>query len=497
MTEQNDTPFREVNRFQQISLVLTDIHSYLLGLDSLFPKQELPEILHEIIHNEINMLMLHYSFAYFGVKGQLVNQAQYNDAEQGMKELMGWEQKKKKNEVMAIHMSGIGRQYVEKGDLKKAIKICKEALKKDPDNPMVLVQIMQAYLRKGDLVTAERFRQKGAKFFLKHDKEKNKEESKSMAKKQLTLYLTQLNELSSEIERIHSQRSHYQQIFDKDEALLVKIQLILKEIRRHFRGKQIRIPEEKLPEALEDLMNVYFNWLTIISGAAYYMLKYKFGTEVQKKEVIRALTNVLGYSEQMNLTSREEAINRLKESGRYEGTVGKALTEAERQKELDEIQELESRSMMETQRRQMGYGDLFDIPFGYDLDEEYPEYFFVIDYEDEEKRKLMQNPDQKVIKSERITIVFCYPLSKVVKFDYESKAGFTKMDLFKHIYEGYKKIYDEEEKEVGDPGHYKYAYNRKRTHGKYGIWNHYIEDLLIERVSYSQKAKTVEMFIGS
>jgi len=68
------------------------------------------------------------------------------------------------------------------------------------------------------------------------------------------------------------------------------------------------------------------------------------------------------------------------------------------------------------------------------------------------------------------------------------------MDLFKHIYEDYKKIYDEEENEVGDPGTWKYAMNRGRS---YGIWNHYIGDLLIERLSYSKKAKTVEMFIGS
>ncbi len=120
-----------------------------------------------------------------------------------------------------------------------------------------------------------------------------------------------------------------------------------------------------------------------------------------------------------------------------------------------------------------------------------------MDYEDEGRRKKMINPKERVIKSKKITIVFSYPLSTVVRFEYENKKGFTRMDLFKYIYEGYKKIYEGEEKEVGNPGTYTYAMNRKKSHGKYGICNHYIEDLLIERVSYSPKTKTVEMFIGS
>lgn len=110
---------------------------------------------------------------------------------------------------------------------------------------------------------------------------------------------------------------------------------------------------------------------------------------------------------------------------------------------------------------------------------------------------MMIKPRERVVKNKKITMVFSYPLSRVVKFEFENKKGFSRIDLFKHIYEGYKKIYDEEEQETGDTGHYKYAYNRKPSHGKYGIWNHYIEDLLIERVSYSPSTRTIEMFIGS
>ena len=93
--------------------------------------------------------------------------------------------------------------------------------------------------------------------------------------------------------------------------------------------------------------------------------------------------------------------------------------------------------------------------------------------------------------------MFAYPLSKLLKLNIENGKGFSRMDLFKAIYHGYKKIYNEEEAGVGDPGTWKYAMNRATSNGKYGIWNHYIEDLVIERVSYSPSKKTVELFIGS
>jgi len=82
-------------------------------------------------------------------------------------------------------------------------------------------------------------------------------------------------------------------------------------------------------------------------------------------------------------------------------------------------------------------------------------------------------------------------------FDYENKGGFTRIDLFRCIYEGYKKIYDEEEQEVGDLGIYENLYNRKESDGKYGIWGHYLDDLFLEGVFYNLDLNLVTLFIGS
>ena len=95
---------------------------------------------------------------------------------------------------------------------------------------------------------------------------------------------------------------------------------------------------------------------------------------------------------------------------------------------------------------------------------EYPDcndpdrYFDVID------------PDDKITSEEKISITFTYPLTNEVTLTFENKGGFTRLDMFRVIYEGYVKIYEDaltQEK----------AYNRP-----YEIWGHDITDLFIEGV---------------
>lgn len=126
-----------------------------------------------------------------------------------------------------------------------------------------------------------------------------------------------------------------------------------------------------------------------------------------------------------------------------------------------------------------------------------PNVPYILDFEDEEVRDNLINPDEVVITDEKIMMNITYPLSAEVNIPLEKKGGFTRMDVFKSIYKAYKRIYEEEEKDVGDPGSYDNLYNRRKSEGKYRIWGHYIDDLLIESVSYDQKTKILYMFIGS
>lgn len=127
----------------------------------------------------------------------------------------------------------------------------------------------------------------------------------------------------------------------------------------------------------------------------------------------------------------------------------------------------------------------------------WPRVPYILDFEDKEARENLINPNEVVIKDEKITMTITYPLSVEVNLTLEKKGGFTRLDVFKSIYDAYKRIYEEEEKGVGDPGTYDNLYNRKKSEGKYGIWGHYIDDLVIESVTYNPKEKELDMFIGS
>ena len=121
----------------------------------------------------------------------------------------------------------------------------------------------------------------------------------------------------------------------------------------------------------------------------------------------------------------------------------------------------------------------------------------IIDFADEKLQNRIIDPDEIIIPDEKITLRIIYPLSVEVLRERELKGGFSRKDLFRWIYEEYKKIYEEEEKQVGDPGTYERLYNRKKSSGPYGIWGHYLNDLYLEFIRYDLKTKTVNLAIGS
>lgn len=121
----------------------------------------------------------------------------------------------------------------------------------------------------------------------------------------------------------------------------------------------------------------------------------------------------------------------------------------------------------------------------------------VIGYSEPNVEKNLINPDELIIKEEIIKIEYSYPLSVKAVFEYKNKDGFSRMDLWRCIYNGYKKIYDEEEKVAEDPGTAPGLLNRALSSGPYGIWGHDIGELHIEKITYHQKNKLITLSIGS
>lgn len=93
-------------------------------------------------------------------------------------------------------------------------------------------------------------------------------------------------------------------------------------------------------------------------------------------------------------------------------------------------------------------------------------------------------PNEKITDASIIRIMFDYPLSHSVTLLFTNDGGFTRLEFYRAIYEGYTTIYREERGDVGDPGNLPGLLNRAPSHGRHGIWGHGIGDLCIEAVTH-------------
>lgn len=63
------------------------------------------------------------------------------------------------------------------------------------------------------------------------------------------------------------------------------------------------------------------------------------------------------------------------------------------------------------------------------------------DYMDKEIRARIVDSEEIIIKDEEITILLDSSLKKPITVTIENKGGFSRLDLFQHIYEGYRKLF--------------------------------------------------------
>jgi hypothetical protein len=463
-----------------------------------------------------------------------------------------------------------------------------------------------------------------------------------------------INRKKKEIDELYDKRSQYHVLFERNENLLVQIRMILKHVKKAILNKEGSLSEDSIVTALNDVMYIYFDWMSILSGLAYYHLKYKFGSEKTMEIVKEGISKVLGYDSQISLKDATKFIspemknvlnNEDVKSNIIDSMSSRSkINDPNQRKAIEDLQKLKLHFDVEYKTRegkvvelfiwqnwikelpesiafltsletlilgmnhlttlpnsftgftslkeiyldgnnftifppqllelpsletinlngnnltsipesihliknlrsfnlshnhslkklprsivQLNYLETLDLTQCYDIT--VPEELSnkeglsilglddlevtetgniniqllirdygtpaVVYYEDEELRKKMINPQDIVIKDTQIKIKFTYPLSKEAILPYTSKGGFTRLDLFRCIYEGYKRIYDEEDLAVGDPGTYERVMNRKKSEGPYGIWGHYLGELWIEGISYNTSTKMVEMFIGS
>jgi hypothetical protein len=99
-----------------------------------------------------------------------------------------------------------------------------------------------------------------------------------------------------------------------------------------------------------------------------------------------------------------------------------------------------------------------------------------VNYDDRNKKEESSENTSKSDESEKNT-------DKMEEFNSNGKSNFSIEKLILKL--------------LSDSPDGVFALNRKKSNGKYGIWGHCIEDLVIERITYNKNNKIVYMFIGS
>ena len=105
-----------------------------------------------------------------------------------------------------------------------------------------------------------------------------------------------------------------------------------------------------------------------------------------------------------------------------------------------------------------------------------------------EDLKRLIDADEIIVNNNEATIIVRYPLNDSATFTIssENKKGFTRKEIVEHVCNIYKRIYKEEDETTTEveprSNNGVTVLNRSRTNGKYGIWGHVIEDLLLEGI---------------
>ena len=114
--------------------------------------------------------------------------------------------------------------------------------------------------------------------------------------------------------------------------------------------------------------------------------------------------------------------------------------------------------------------------------------------------KYMRFNDDLVIAAPSIEATIDYPLRAPITRQLNCEGGFTREQLCSRIAEVYQDIFREEQQTSssipeGTAG--KICMNRAETDGRYGIWGHFLDDLMLHTVYYDPLRESVRLGIDS
>jgi hypothetical protein len=110
----------------------------------------------------------------------------------------------------------------------------------------------------------------------------------------------------------------------------------------------------------------------------------------------------------------------------------------------------------------------------------------------EKDLKRMRGSDEIVFTATELIVVLDYPLREEFSFPISasSSKGFTRAELVRKIADLYKRVYEEEARTSKIPviptEQREGLINRNETNGKYGIWGHDLDDLILHTIEISR-----------
>ena len=182
---------------------------------------------------------------------------------------------------------------------------------------------------------------------------------------------------------------------------------------KEFYGVSIDIQVCEGLLAEDDLDSIVFNFMLRVLNKVCEKYEVKIDPFIIEDEKF----NSEKYLQEFYFSSDPKYLQIVKELKFFEGLINKNY-----------VKKLERYKIENTIHLQL-FGEAFPI---------------VSDFQYEDSIKLIKDKTQVVVKKERILLRFQFPLMYWVVFKYEKKGGFTRLDLFECIYEGYKKALAEE-----------------------------------------------------
>jgi len=290
---------------EKYALLLGGIRDYLEGKKSMLQPKEIPDILMDFISNETKRLTIDYSFAYFGLKKQLVKEGQQEDAIDGMVELMGWDLQQNKQKVNSMLLTGQAMFHGAFNHLKEAFSYLQEAIGLDPNNQAAWYWLAETYKEDGDFEKAEECQEKLNNLRKIESSQESAGEISNHIEK-FNLLIKKFHDKKEFIDNFPHKNGFYSNIISEDQGILSQFGNLLSDVRNFVRKQKHYLSERQIITAFNDIIDDLLEWMSIVSGIAYYMLKYTLGSEDEESEILDAILNILGWTKHEDLSGMGE-----------------------------------------------------------------------------------------------------------------------------------------------------------------------------------------------